>query len=90
MFILFFFSFPTGLQRSFSVGRACGPDCVIQALGEELGEVGEELRRLNVRREERNDALRLMEALDSLCFRLYASVLVVFSLSLGLLWTMNR
>ncbi|XP_041961114.1 5-hydroxytryptamine receptor 3A-like isoform X1 [Alosa sapidissima] len=79
-----------GLQRSFSVGEACGRDCVVRALGEELEDVGEEVRRLNVRRSERNDALRLMEALDSVCFRLYAAALAVFSLSLGLLWSTNH
>ena len=78
-----------GLQRSYDEG-ACGQGCVMRALGEELREVGEELRSLNLWRGKRSDALHLMEALDSLCFRLYASALAVFALSLSLLWTMNR
>ncbi|KAL2086309.1 hypothetical protein ACEWY4_017368 [Coilia grayii] len=78
-----------GLERSFRMLGSCGRGCVMHMLGEELSAVGEELRRLNVRRGERSDALRLMEALDSLCFRLYASALTVFMLSLGLLWTIN-
>ncbi|KAG5278139.1 hypothetical protein AALO_G00095620 [Alosa alosa] len=38
-----------GLQRSFSVGEACGRDCVVRALGEELEDVGRgRSRRLSV------------------------------------------
>ncbi|XP_063065943.1 5-hydroxytryptamine receptor 3A-like [Engraulis encrasicolus] len=77
-----------GLKRSFRVTGSCGRDlCVMRGLEEELEEVGEELRHLNVRREERSDSLHLMEALDCLCFRLYAATLTVFTLALALLWT---
>ncbi|KAG9337251.1 hypothetical protein JZ751_029536 [Albula glossodonta] len=93
-----------GLQRSFGQGQrwaesegggtgvatGCGCGCVLQALSEELEVVSEELRTLTQREEQRSDSLRLMEALDWLCFCIYASVLLTFLLSLILLWTLYR
>ncbi|XP_036400100.1 5-hydroxytryptamine receptor 3A-like [Megalops cyprinoides] len=72
------------------VGVGCGCGCVLRALAEELKEVSEEVRTLTERRTQRSDALRLMEALDQLCFRIYTSLLITFLMSLVLLWALYR
>ncbi|XP_061086542.1 5-hydroxytryptamine receptor 3A-like [Conger conger] len=83
-----------GLQRSYGLGRRAealqGCSCVLHALAGELEEVSEELRSLTQRHEQRSDSLRLMEALDRCCLRIYASLLLTFLLSLILLWALYR
>ncbi|KAJ8362952.1 hypothetical protein SKAU_G00117830 [Synaphobranchus kaupii] len=93
-----------GLRRSYGLGQrgaeldgcwmgvamGCGCGCTLQALADELEEVSEELRTLTQTQVQRSDSVCLMEALDQLCFRIYASLLLAFLLSLILLWALYR
>ncbi|XP_035260139.1 5-hydroxytryptamine receptor 3A-like [Anguilla anguilla] len=93
-----------GLQHSYGLGRrgaeldgrwmgvatGCGCGCMLHALADELEEVSEELRTLTQRQAQRSDSLCLMEALDRLCFRIYAFLLLTFLLSIILLWALYR
>ncbi|KAK1803107.1 hypothetical protein P4O66_021640 [Electrophorus voltai] len=85
-----------GLKRSFALGcgragpGACGQECLTDRLRDELDDVSEELRMLNWSYAQRSSRLRLMEAVDQFCFRVYTFCLAVFVLSLTLLWTLGR
>ncbi|XP_049325452.1 5-hydroxytryptamine receptor 3A-like [Astyanax mexicanus] len=83
-----------GLKRSFALGRGldrlCGRGCMIDRLREDVEDVSEELRKLNLVNSRRSSRLDLMEALDQLCFKFYIFILAVFTLALTLLWTLSR
>ncbi|KAL4648722.1 5-hydroxytryptamine receptor 3A-like [Arapaima gigas] len=84
-----------GLQRSYGFCQqgtelSCGRDCVIEALAAELKEVSEELQTLMLRLHSRQRGLRLMEAMDRVCFRVYLGLFASFLTFLSLLWALYR